>query len=370
MRIAFDAKRAFNNHRGLGNYSRDTIRILSTQFTDNQYYLFSPKVDNTIPFQVNDNCQIVLPSYFWARSFPSVWRSLGITRELKRLQVDLYHGLSHELPMGIERTSIHTIVTIHDLIFLKFSNLYPVCDRYLYRKKYLYSCKIADKIIAISEQTRRDLLELTNVDEKKITVVYQGCNPIFKTQISDSQKENICKKYQLPRHYMLSVGALEPRKNHILILQAMAIGAIDFPLVIVGNRTSYAQILFDYIKEKGLQNRVFLLTDVPFADFPALYQSASLFIYPSLFEGFGIPLLEALTCKIPVIAATGSCLEESGGPDSIYVSPYDAEELSVAIDKVLTDSQLQEKMIRSGIEYAYNFSDENIAQKLWKVYNF
>lgn len=368
MKIGFDAKRAFNNARGLGNYSRDTVRILSSQFIDNQYFLFTPKINSDIPFPVPDNCEVVLPTGLISRQLPSAWRTFGIAQEAAGRQIELYHGLSHELPVGIEKKKIATVVTMHDLIFMKFPQLYPALDRAMYKRKYLRSCEIANRVIAISEQTKRDLMELGGVDEAKIDVVYQGCSPIFRQPVSDAQAEAVRQKYHLPAQFVLSIGALEERKNHILIMRALAEQNLDFPLVVVGNETDYTPKLREYIAEHHLENRVTLLNGVPFAEFPALYRCASLFVYPSLFEGFGIPVLEALTMGVPVIAATGSCLEESGGPESRYVSPTNSDELGQQMVEVLSDSALQRTMIAAGTDFAQKFSDEAIARNLWKSY--
>lgn len=368
MKIGFDAKRAFNNHRGLGNYSRDTIRILSTQFSENQYYLYTSKICSDIPFQPNENCRTILPNGFLTKKMPSLWRTYGISKEAKKEKLDLFHGLSHELPVGIDKTGVPTVVTMHDLIFMKFPELYPPLDRAIYKHKYLSSCKIADRIIAISEQTKRDLIELAQIDERKIEVVYQGCSPTFRKKVSAEGKAQIRERYNLPTEFMLSVGALEERKNHIEILKAMVSQNIDFPLVIIGNETDYTTQLHQFIANNHLQDRVTILSGVPFTDFPTIYQSASLFIYPSLFEGFGIPVLEALCSETPVIATTGSCLEESGGPGSCYVSPTDYDELGAQICNILGNKELQQQMIAVGKNYSERFTDEAIAQNLWNVY--
>lgn len=184
MKIGFDAKRAFYNTRGLGNYSRDTIRILSDKKPDNEYFLFTPKTANKIEFPFSsNNCRIIEPSAFLYKKFSSLWRTRFECTDIKRLKLDIFHGLSHELPIGIEKTKAHSVVTMHDIIFLTFPHLYTWIDRQLYIKKYLSSCWAADKIIAISEQTKADLIEFTNISEEKITVVYQGCNPVFLQKI-------------------------------------------------------------------------------------------------------------------------------------------------------------------------------------------
>lgn len=365
MRIGYDAKRAFNNHRGLGNYSRDTIRIVSSHFPDLQFDLFTPKTDSSIRFDCPKNATVIQPK----RDFmTSLWRTFGITKEAERRHLNLYHGLSHELPVGIEKTHIPTVVTMHDLIFIRHPELYPYIDRKLYKTKYLRSCRVADCIIAVSQQTKNDLIELWGIEEKKISVVYQGCHPSFSKQISESQKEMVRKKYNLPETYLLNVGAIEPRKNQLLILKALKAKAIETPLVIAGRKTDYLTELQQFIENNKLQNQVFILPNVDFNDLPALYQSASVFIYPSQFEGFGIPIVEALQSGIPVIAAKGSCLEESGGPNSRYVSSNDETELAEQILTLLRDNELRDNMIKSGKAYAQQFSDKAIAKNLLNIY--
>ena len=248
MRIGYDAKRAFNNHRGLGNYSRDTIRIVSSYFPDYQLDLFTPKIDQSILFACPKNATIIQPKHNF---MTSLWRTFGIAKEAGRRELDLYHGLSHELPIGIEKTGIPTMVTMHDLIFIRHPELYPFIDRKLYKIKYLRSCRVANHIIAVSQQTKNDLIELWGIDEDRISIIYQGCHPAFCKQVSENQKETVRKKYHLPESYLFNVGAIEPRKNQLLILKALKTGAIDEPLVIAGRKTDYTSELQQYIVDNN-----------------------------------------------------------------------------------------------------------------------
>ena len=368
MKIGFDAKRAFNNQRGLGNYSRDTIRILTSLAPENQYVLFTPSIDPNIEFHCPEKAT-TLSSGKSTKLSQALWRTFGITKEAEKLGLDIYHGLSHELPSGIEKTNIRTVLTMHDMLFVKHPEMFPAFDRMMYRKKYLHSCHVADRIIAVSEQTKRDILEFTDMDKNNIEVVYQGCRSEFKAKVTEEQKKQLKQKYHLPDHFLLNVAAIEPRKNQMLILKALVTGKIDMPLVIAGKKTDYHKELLAYIEQHGLQSRVTVLPDIPDADLPALYQSASLFVFPSLYEGFGIPIVEALESGLPVVAATGSCLEESGGPDSIYVSPHDENELAERIRQLLDDKTKQETMIQRGHEYAKRFSDDAICQQITRIYN-
>jgi glycosyltransferase involved in cell wall biosynthesis len=369
MRIGFDAKRAFNNTRGLGNYSRDLIRILTTEHPENGYWLFNAKKKQPHLMEEPDNCSMVEPGTFAGRHFPSLWRSFGIPSDCKRLNLDIYHGLSNEIPYFFGNHSAKTVLTIHDLIFLKFPKLYPRFDRAIYKQKYLSSCSRADSIIAISQQTKNDLLEFTTVEEDRITVIYQGCNPVFQVKPTTGQLDLIRQKYNLPASFVLNVGAIEERKNHKRIIEALHFCKLDVPLVIVGRPVGdWMERLKQIVHAYGMEHQVLFLCDVPTSDLPALYSMSSLFVYPSLYEGFGIPILEAITCGVPVISSRGSCLEEAGGSDSIYIDAKDAEELGHAIGLILMDSSLKMKMSEKGLAHAALFSDASIASRTMQLY--
>ena len=370
MNIGFDAKRAFYNRRGLGNYSRDTIRILSNVCPENRYTLYIPKEKKAIRFSYNEgNCRIVSPSGFYSVGpLSSLWRTRGICQNITDDHIDVYHGLSHELPYGIEKTGAKTVVTMHDLIFLKNPELVPIIDRYSFRKKYTHGCHSADRVIAISEETKSDLINYMGEKEERIDVVYQGCNPIFHQPITEEQLCDAKQRYQLPSEFMLIVCAIERRKNHELILQAMRNPKIDLPLVIVGRPSEYQNYLCELIREYHLENRVLFLNEMPTEHLPVLYKLASIFVYPSLFEGFGIPILESLTVGTPVITSKGSCFEETGGKAARYVDCHDADELSETIIQVLSDSDLQKRMVEDGLKHSEKFSDAAIAQNLMNSY--
>lgn len=375
MNIGFDAKRAFFNRRGLGNYSRDTIRILSNECPEHNYTLYTPKlvkdVKKAISFSYNkENCQVVSPQGFYSFGpLSSLWRTRGICSTIEQDKIDIYHGLSHELPYGIEKTHAKSVVTMHDVIFLKNPELFPLFDRYSFRKKYTHGCHTADRVIAISEQTKSDLINYMGEKEERIDVVYQGCNPIFHQPISEEQMADAKSRYNLPSQFMLIVCAIERRKNHELILKAMRDPKVDIPLVIVGRSSEYQNHLQELIREYHLENRVLFLNEMPTEDLPVLYKLATLFVYPSLFEGFGIPILESLTVGTPVITSKGSCFEETGGKSARYVDCNDADELSETIVKVLSDSELQKQMVDEGFLHAARFSDAAIAKNLMDVYH-
>lgn len=369
MKIGFDAKRAFFNRRGLGNYSRDIIRVTSSYNTDNEIYLFTPRHKGSIKFNYSDNCRVISPASGFDRSFPSWWRTTAMCKDIKRLELDIFHGLSHELPFGIEKTGTKSVVTIHDLIFVRFPHLYPVIDRKIYTFKYRHSCEIADKIIAASKQTKMDLVDYWGIDEQKIEVVYQGCNPFFLQKKTEKQKERIRKKYNLPSQFILNVGAIEERKNQANIIRSLELMKTDVTLVIVGKKSEYQNNINEIIASNHMEHRVFILNNVGTEDLAVIYQIASLFIYPSLFEGFGIPVLEALYSGLPVIASAAGCLKESGGPGTCYIDPENIEEMATSMDKILNDQELRTWMLSRSCEHLQQFSDENIAMRLFDIYN-
>ena len=324
MNIGFDAKRAFHNHTGLGHYSRTLIRSLSEVYPGHQYFLFNPKPSTQFSFQ-SENLHEVLPTGFPGKWFPSLWRSQLVKKDLQKLKIDLYHGLSHEIPMGLPRTGIRSVVTIHDLIHERHPEQYNPVDVRIYRKKFRYACANADRIIAISEQTRKDIIDFYQTDPAKIRVCYQSCNPAFGVQIGDEEKKAIRELYQLPLQFFLYVGSVIERKNLLNICKAINLlrNELNIPLVIIGEGGGYKQKVKDYIRQNGLESLCIFLSEKESArqskgfrtatDFPAIYQSAIALIYPSFFEGFGIPVLEALWSHTPVITSTLSCLPEAGG---------------------------------------------------------
>lgn len=369
MRIGYDAKRAFYNFTGLGNYSRDTIRILSSFFNKNDYVLYTPsnKVNDRLDFLKNQsNISIRSPHKLFDKIFSSYWRAKNILNDIKKDNIDIYHGLSHELPIGIENTKIKSIVTIHDLIYLRYPNLFSSIDLKIYDKKFRSACKRANKIIAVSQQTKRDIINYFSIAEEKIEVVYQGCNEVFKKPTND--KELFRNKFQIFKKYLLYVGSIEERKNLITLLEVLK----DLPekkLIVIGDGTSYKKTCVNFIKDNNLSNRTKILSGLSLNEMASIYQNAEMLIYPSIFEGFGIPILEALYSKIPVITSKDGCFIEAGGPDSIYINPHSKKDIIEAINKIDNNPEIRKKMISSGINYAENFSDQNIAINLMKVYN-
>ena len=369
MKIGYDAKRAFLNNTGLGNYSRWLVKAMAQHHPENKYYLYTPKVKPNPRLNFLKQFNNIITVTPVGKLIKSWWRSKGIVDDLQRDGINVYHGLSHELPIGIGESGIKSVVTVHDLIFMRFPEQFGRVSRTIYSLKVAKACAVTDKIIAISKKTREDMIELLGLDAAKIKVVYQGCDPIFKIEQSAEQKASVTRKYNLPADFILSVGTIEERKNLLLVVKALSKVENNVPLVIVGKPTKYLKGIKSYLSANNLDNRVIFLHGVEFADLPAIYQLAKVFVYPSRYEGFGIPVLEGITSGTPVIAAKGSCLEEAGGSGSLYVDPDDHADLAKKINHVLSDEQLRQKMIAKGKEYSLNFEDEKLANQLIQIYN-
>ncbi len=327
MKIGFDAKRYFNNSTGLGVFSRTLVDSLIKFFPLNEYHLYSPKID-----KVSESVTYQTHSYtgIFPKLFGSLWRTKGILKDLKRDNIEIYHGLSHELPKGISKTNIKSVLSFHDLIFVRYPHLYPRIDRYFYTKKYRRSCIEADVVIAISEQTKRDLIQFFNIDTAKIKVVYQACDPSFVAALGVI---NTNEPVQTSASYFLSVGSIIERKNLMNVLIAfntLKDEGVLLNLKVVGNRKSnYAQSCVAFALEHNLN--VDFLDHVDVSALAKLYGNATALVYVSHFEGFGIPILEAMHANIPSIVSSGTCFEEVGGESSIYVNPNEINALALAL---------------------------------------
>ena len=368
MILGFDAKRFFHNKTGLGNYSRDLIRILAHYQPENSYLLYNPKPKKIDRIPIDGKIIIEnLPETKKDKKFSSIWRLFYICSQIKKDKVELFHGLSGEIPIGLHKTGVKTVVTIHDLIFMRYPNLYSYFDRKIHYYKFKYAAKNADLVIAISEQTKKDIVTYLNINPDKIKVIYQGCAPIFKEEIPIEYLELTRSKYQLPNQFILNVGTIETRKNVLSVIKA--IKEIETQLVIIGKKTVYFKEVKNYIAENNLQNKVVFLENVELKELASIYRMASVFIYPSVFEGFGIPIIEALYSKTPVITSKGGCFSEAGGENTVYIDPLNTEEIKGELEEILANSEKRELMKRKGFEFVQKFNDDIIAKNWVETYN-
>ena len=374
MKIGFDGKRAAQNFTGLGNYSRYALEALAKYYPGEEYRVYIPKdVDNPkfedILSAAAGAMKKVLPHSAAACKLKSLWRVWGVTKSLAMDGVQVFHGLSNELPLNIRKASpgVKSVVTVHDVIFRRLPGCYPVIDRMIYDYKFRRACRNADHVIAVSECTKRDIVNDYGISPDKVTVIYQGCDPLFAESINKERVAEIKAKYSLPDKFIVSVGTIEDRKNLLSVVKSLLLLPDDIHLVAVGRRTKYTALIDRFVAENHLEHRVHLLHGVPYVDLPAIYQCADVFAYMSLYEGFGIPLLEALNSRVPVVAASGSCLEEAGGPGSIYVEPFDVEAIAGAVKRCLLPD-VKEAMVAAGLDWAARYSMERFAHETMDCY--
>ena len=366
MNLGFDAKRAFHNASGLGNYSRFVIRTLAENFPKSSFLLFNPKASDKWELNTHESIQEVLPP---KNTWGSYWRSFQGNKKITEFNLDIYHGLSNELPFGIASSKVNKVVTIHDLIFKRFPELYKFPDRLIYDMKFKHAVSVADTVIAVSETTKQDVIEYYGISEEKIKVVYQGCNPLFYQTTSAENLDQTREKYKLPKHFIICVGTIEERKNGLQILKALVNYNINIPIAFVGRPTKYKKLLLDEIsKNDQLKNQVIFIENADNEELKELYQLAQLSVYPSIFEGFGIPVLESIAAGTPVITNKAGCFKEAGGEAAFYVDPNNSEEFGSAIKLLTENTEALNRLKLAATNHLENFKEAELAAQLMSIY--
>ncbi len=374
MNIGFDAKRAFLNTTGLGNYSRTFIDSFIQFFPENKYFLFTPEKGNLYQPEIGSNTKIISPSSLSGKLFKAAWRTSWIKLDIAKNEIDIYHGLSHEIPLGLKDKGIKSVVTIHDLIHEKFPEYYKKIDSKIYTKKFRYACLNADKIIAISEQTKKDIIDLYRIDAKKIEVIYQSGNSVFSNILSENEKREIRNKYKLPNEYLLSVGSIIERKNLLNVIKALQHlpNVNRIPLFIVGQGKEYKHKIVKFIQENKLENQIRFLSDefssIPNEDLPGIYQNSKALIYTSLYEGFGLPVLEGIMSNVPVLTSAISSMPEAGGDVAFYCDPSKPESIAEQIQIILTNPSLVNEKSAQRENHLKRFEAKILTEKMMKLY--
>lgn len=372
MIIGYDAKRVVSNATGLGSYGRTLIHSLCAQTSPaDKLILYAPRYGNEALRSQLGQSPCITFAYPPRRYFGflrSWWRVNGMTTSLIRDGVELFHGLSGELPVGLNRTSIAAVVTIHDLIFLRHPEYYHPIDVQIYKWKFHNACRQADRMIAISERTKQDIIHYGGFPEDKIDVVYQSCAKRFADKVDEAALQQVRQRYALPQRFILNVGTIEERKNILLAVEALVQLPYDTHLVIVGRSTRYTDRVLQRAREIGVAARLHILHGVTNQELPAIYHLAQCFVYPSRYEGFGLPIIEAVQCGLAVVACTGSCLEEAGGDACLYVAPDDVSAMAKALQQLLDNPQERAERIARSRRYITRFENNDIALQIKSVY--
>lgn len=372
MHIGFDAKRAFHNATGLGVYSRTLINGLCSMFPQHSIVLFNPSASSPYSFTF-PNAQEVQPQKLY-RCLPSLWRSVGLLREEAFRKLDLYHGLSNELPAGIEHTGKPSVVTIHDLIFEHFPNQYGAIDTAIYRHKFRSAAKRANLIVVPSIQTANDLVQRYQTPRQNIRVIPNACDDRFYCAASADEKTEIRKRYGLPSDYILYVGSIIERKRLLSVCRALGDPKLrDVTLIVIGKGGAYLKRVKSFIRETNLSSRVRFLEEEGEAgtlntDLPVLYQMARAFVYPSVYEGFGIPVVEAMASGTPVLTAPLSCLPEVCSDAAVYAHPDREASFADALATLWHDDSLGSLLSIKGKHRAEEFRTKYLIQRMMAIY--
>lgn len=362
MRIGFDAKRLYNNFTGLGNHSRTTIDILTSAYPSHEYWLYTPKVklnELTLPYLTKKGCYTVKPTGLMRGS---AWRTYGLVEKMKQDGIEVFHGLSNEMPVGLFHSGIASVVTIHDVAFKTFPDMYHWHDRKIYNMKWQYACNHADRIVCISECTKNDVLEFYNVPERKVEVVYQPVNPIY---YESAEREAGISPY------MLYVGSINPRKNLLGVVKAWELMHQDIrvPLVVVGCGGSYKRKVQQYLVEQGLERWVEWKELVSNEELKRLYTNAQMLVCPSFYSGGYEPMVEALLCGCPVVTSHANRLPGKGNAYVMQADPNSTEDMRDNMTKLMTDSALRQQIVEQGRAYMMDtFAPQKLAQQLMAVY--
>ena len=354
MNIGYDAKRAFTNATGLGNYSRQLIDLMGQKEVG--LFLFSPVSSPQVDWQVPDSGKIISP-----KAVSTFWRTYRMVNRAKSLPLDLYHGLSHELPLSIKKFPCPSLVTMHDLIYKRFPQYFGWWDRQIYDQKWKWAAHASDHIVAISQSTADDLMNYFQVSAKKISVIYNCVSDVFQPEDS--------KGVELPDtlpdgKFALFMGQHNERKNLDLLLRAYAKAGNDLPpLVIIGP----GQLL-----NKAGENTSsrFIQPDGNFSgeELAAIVRRARMLVYPSRFEGFGLPILEAMQSGTPVISCRNSSLPEVGGDAILYTSEEDVDELIHHMQSLWKEESIYSDLRQAGLARAKQFSRERHQREMYNLY--
>ena len=374
MRIGIDAGVLFKERSGVGQYVNHLLNALGAVDSKNEYRLFYDSFGQPIPClprfpYPNFSCQRVLCAIKFLKLASGLgrWRLPGLSQLFG--STDVFHWPNYLLIPGSSRKHV---ITIFDLTFFLFPSYHPPSRVRAYSAGIPCSASQADAVIVISQHTKRDVMKHLRIPEEKIHVIYGAASPRFHP-ISPHDGEPILSKYSLRLgEYVLYVGNIEPRKNIIRLLEAyckvMKRWRYLFPLVLAGGQGWRNDGIYKRAEELALGRDVKFLGYVSDDDLPALMSGAALFVYPSLYEGFGMPPLEAMACGTPVITSNASSLPEVVGDAALLVDPHDVEGLAEAMHQVLRKSELREEMRKEGLARAKLFSWEETARETLNVY--
>lgn len=367
MRIAIDG-RAVGKKVGLGTYTSNLVRGLVSLGREVEYFLYLTK-DSTSQLDSRINKRTAWGS-LENHTIGDFWEHFVLPYELRNQSMGVYHGTNGRLPLL--KLETRYVLTVHDLIPTIFPDSCTRTFRFYMDKVTRVSARRADIVIVPSRSTKRDVVSLLGLSHEKVRVVYEGVNERFRVLKKKTCLGNLENKYGVRKGFILFVGRLEPRKNVLGLLSSFKLlmdqEHFDSQLVLVGGKTWIHEQITDSVQKKGLNGKVVFIHDADNEELPQLYNAASVFVLPSLYEGFGLPLLEAMACGIPVVASNVSSIPEVTGEAAAFVDPLDSQSITNGLKAVLLDADFREKLIQKGLERSRNFSWEKTARKTLRIY--
>ena len=367
MKIAIDARDILRKQTGIVTYTVNLVKGLAAVDDKNDYTIYLDSYRDT---EVGEGNLVKQPNFKNAvlRSKGALWKQIFLPLDLVLHKADVFHSPTSTIPAIRPRK---TIVTFCDLFHEANPQWTPPKIKNRLSRLYKFAALKSDHIIAISENTKSDLVKYYGVQPEKITVIYPGKDEFFKEVKEVKEIEDVKDKYKIGREFILHVGALAEWRNVPRLIEAFGIlklvDRIPHKLVLVG-REVWGLKINKIIKEAGLTGDVINLDYVPIEDLRTLYNAADLLVFPSLYEGFGIPVLEAQACGTPVVASNAAALPEAVGDAGMLIDPYDPEAIADGIRTVLSDEELRQDLIKKGFEHARKFSWEKMARETLAVY--
>lgn len=369
MRIGIDTLAAHRKKTGIGTYISSLVNSLLKVDRENRYTLFVSR-ENAIIFPGDGpNCQKVFgPQIINNTNLRVLWEHTVLPFKVRQSQVDLLHGPTFVTPF---LSNVPSVVTIHDMTWFTHPDEHVPLKRGYYQSLIPVAARRAERVIAITESTRKDILRILDVPEEKVVTVHYGVDDIFQPVRDQANLAEIRQRYGIEKEFVLFVGMLEPRKNLVRIVEAfgeLKKSGFEGWLVMAGPQGWGYEETAAKVRQLGLEEYVLFIGPVPHEELPALFSAADLLVYPSLYEGFGLPPLEAMACGTPVIASNISSLPEVTGDAGLLVDPLDVSELAEAMRRVLTDGELRQRMRAKGLERAKRFTWEETARRTLRVY--
>jgi glycosyltransferase involved in cell wall biosynthesis len=374
-RLGIDVTSAVTQRAGIGRYTRELVQALVKYDNAFEYVLFSakPKKPTAIPLRINEKSQVqIRQAPFSEQWLYRLWHRLRIPLPVQLItgQLDLFYSPDFVLPPV--QGDIPTVLTVHDLSFIHYPETFTKSLTNYLNRVVPRSVHRASHILADSQATKDDLLTIWGVPDEKVSVIYSGVDRSFRPSRDKEKLAELRDKYELGTDpYILSVGTIQPRKNFRMLIRAFKSVAENYPhrLIIAGGKGWLYEETFQEVKTQGLENKVQFIGFVDDKDLPALYSEATLFAFPSLYEGFGLPILEAMACGVPVVISDASCMPEIAGEAALALAASGQDEWATGIQNLLEDPSRRMKMVAAGFLRARQFSWRVAAEQLADVFN-